>query len=46
MQRALVWQFFMNRKVCYAASLTAKGIPADHIHKYGFAFEGKQVLIG
>ena len=30
----------------YEASLTAKGIPAEHIHKYGFAFEGKKVLIG
>ena len=30
----------------YAASLIAKGIPAEHIRKYGFAFEGKKVLIG
>ena len=30
----------------YAASLIAKGIPEDRIHKYGFAFEGKTVLIG
>ena len=30
----------------YEASLTAKGIQADHIRKYGFAFEGKKVLIG
>ena len=29
----------------YAASLLAKGIPADRIYKYGFAFEGKNVLI-
>ena len=30
----------------YAASLLAKGIPADRIRQYGFAFEGKKVLIG
>lgn len=30
----------------YAASLITKGIPAEHIRKYGFAFEGKKVLIG
>ena len=30
----------------YEALLTAKGIPAEHIYKYGFAFEGKKVLIG
>lgn len=30
----------------YEASLTAKGIPSERIRKYGFAFEGKQVLIG
>lgn len=30
----------------YAASLIAKGIPLERIHKYGFAFEGKNVLIG
>ena len=30
----------------YEAALCAKGIPAERIHKYGFAFEGKKVLIG
>ena len=30
----------------YEASLIAKGIPAERIRKYGFAFEGKKVLIG
>lgn len=30
----------------YEAALAAKGISADRIRKYGFAFEGKQVLIG
>ena len=30
----------------YEASLRAKGIPAEKIRKYGFAFERKMVLIG
>ena len=30
----------------YETALIAKGIPAEHIRKYGFAFEGKKVLIG
>lgn len=30
----------------YEAALMAKGIPAERIRKYGFAFEGKTVLIG
>ncbi len=30
----------------YAASLEAEGIPVGHIRMYGFAFEGKKVLIG
>ena len=29
----------------YATSMEAKGIPAERIRMYGFAFEGKQVLI-
>ena len=30
----------------YETSLIAHGIAAERIHKYGFAFEGKNVLIG
>lgn len=30
----------------YEAALMAKGIEAERIQKYGFAFEGKNVLIG
>ena len=30
----------------YAAQLIASGIPKEHIRSYGFAFEGKKVLIG
>ena len=30
----------------YEANLIAKGIPRENIRKYGFAFEGKRVLIG
>ena len=30
----------------YAAQLTEKGIPKNHIRSYGFAFHGKNVLIG
>lgn len=30
----------------YAAQLIARGISEEHIRSYGFAFEGKKVLIG
>ena len=30
----------------YEVALVARGICAENIHKYGFAFEGKKVLIG
>ena len=30
----------------YETNLIQKGIPSDRIRKYGFAFEGKKVLIG
>ena len=30
----------------YETNLREKGIPAEKIRKYGFAFEGKKVLIG
>lgn len=30
----------------YEKELVRRGIPADRIRKYGFAFEGKNVLIG
>ena len=30
----------------YESALIAKGFPKERIHKYGFAFEGKKVLIG
>ena len=30
----------------YETELVKKGIPAEKIRKYGFAFEGKNVLIG
>ena len=30
----------------YAAALEAKGIVPERIRRYGFAFEGKRVLIG
>ncbi|MCR2046725.1 ATP-binding protein [Acetatifactor muris] len=34
------------REKQYAARLLERGIPAEHIRCYGFAFEGKKVLIG
>ena len=30
----------------YAAQLVNRGIPREHIRSYGFAFHGKNVLIG
>ena len=30
----------------YETALLSRGIPKERIHKYGFAFEGKNVLIG
>ena len=30
----------------YAAQLVSRGIPKEHIRSYGFAFQGKHVLIG
>ena len=30
----------------YDAELTARGITSENIGRYGFAFEGKKVLIG
>ena len=30
----------------YAALFVSRGIPKEHIRSYGFAFQGKQVLIG
>ena len=30
----------------YAAALTAEGIPPERIFSYGFAFKGREVLIG
>ena len=35
----------IDKKQC-AAGLVEKGIPKERIRKYGFAFEGKNVLIG
>ena len=38
-----LWQIETKQ---YEAVLVAKGIPKERIKKYGFAFEGKTVLIG
>lgn len=34
------------REKKYAAALTAEGIPPERIFSYGFAFKGREVLIG
>lgn len=34
------------KEMDYDEELLAKGIPAERIRHYGFAFEGKKVLIG
>lgn len=33
-------------KACDATLLISKGVKPERIKKYGFAFEGKKVLIG
>ena len=33
-------------KMQYATTLENRGVPAERVYKYGFAFEGKKVLIG
>ena len=40
---AALWQIEEKK---YETSLLAKGFPGERIHKYGFAFQGKKVLIG
>ncbi len=41
--KAALWQIEEKN---YAAMLVARGIPEGRVRKYGFAFEGKEVLIG
>lgn len=36
----------VRMKLNYMAELEALGFKAENIKKYGFAFEGKKVLIG
>lgn len=34
------------KEKCYDAELYDRGLKKEEIHHYGFAFEGKKVLIG
>ncbi len=42
------WQLPLHRlrKSKYEQTLLAHGIPKENIRKYGFAFQGAEVLIG
>lgn len=46
MQAAVETVFGQNEEKNYAALLEEKGFDRDKIRKYGFAFRGKEVLIG
>ena len=46
LEETLTSAFAQIEEKQYEASLIARGISKDRIHKYGFAFEGKNVLIG
>ena len=47
MVKHLYWNLkYTIQEKKYEASLIAKGIQKENIRKYGFAFEGKNVLIG